>query len=185
MILIKIYKIVKLIPKVCRRVCIEPFQRRLMKKCGNNVRIGCNVRAQWENLVCGDNVAIGENALFLCTRAQIQIGDNVMFGPQVTMITGDHRTDIIGRYMISVSDKEKLPENDEEIVFEGDNWIGANATILKGVHVGKGAIIAAGAVVNKNVPAYACVGGVPAKVLKYRFTKEEQKRHEKLLMKKV
>lgn len=54
-------------------------------------------------------------------------------------------------------------------VIEDDVWIGANATIISGVKVGKGAIIAAGSTVTKDIPAYAIVGGNPAKVIKYRF----------------
>ena len=101
-----------------------------------------------------------------------------MFGPNVTVITGDHRTDLIGRYMTSVRNEEKLPENDQTVVFEGDNWIGANVTILKGVRIGKGAIVASGAVVNKDVPPYSIVGGVPARVIKYRFSEEQIKEHQ-------
>ena len=57
---------------------------------------------------------------------------------------------------------------DADIIIGDDVWIGGGALILAGVSVGKGAIIAAGAVVNKDVPDYAIVGGIPAKVLKYR-----------------
>lgn len=58
------------------------------------------------------------------------------------------------------------------IIIDDDVWIGYGVTILSGVHIGQGAIIAAGAVVTKDVPPYAIVGGVPAKMLKYRFNPE-------------
>lgn len=75
----------------------------------------------------------------------------------------------------------KLPENDQDVIFEGDNWIRMNVTILKGVTIGRGCIVAAGAVVNKSTPRYSIVGGVPAKVLKMRFTPEQIKGHEAIL----
>ncbi|GGG21673.1 CatB-related O-acetyltransferase [Paenibacillus abyssi] len=63
-------------------------------------------------------------------------------------------------------------EEFDKVVIKNDVWIGANAVIQDGVTIGNGAIIAAGAVVTKDVPDYAIVGGVPAKIIKYRFEKE-------------
>lgn len=69
---------------------------------------------------------------------------------------------------------ENSPIRDNRpIIIGNDVWIGANVIILPGVSIGDGAVIAAGAVVNKNVDAYAIVGGVPAKIIKYRFPKEQ------------
>jgi len=148
---------------------IMPFKRVMLKKCGKSVLIGRGSDLTYHNISLGNNVSIGKNAMFMCTRAEIIIGDHVMFGPHVSMITGGHRTDVVGRYMDSIGDDEKLPENDKDIILEGDNWIGANAIILKGVIIGRGAVVAAGAVVTKDVPSYSIVGGVPAKVIKMRF----------------
>lgn len=61
------------------------------------------------------------------------------------------------------------------VVIGNDVWIGANVSILPGVHIGDGAVLAAGAVVNKDVEPYEIVGGVPAKHIKYRFDAEQRK----------
>lgn len=60
-------------------------------------------------------------------------------------------------------------------------WIGCNVTILKGVTIGHGSVVAAGAVVAKSCPPYSIIGGVPAKFIRQRFTEEEIKIHERIL----
>lgn len=67
-------------------------------------------------------------------------------------------------------DKEQLQKSPP--VIGNDVWIGANAIIFRGVHVGDGAVVAAGSVVTKDVPPYAIVGGVPAKIIKKRFSED-------------
>ena len=167
---------------------VKLYNRRKIKKirkqlasCGAHVSIPPSVRFYGYNVHMSDHVSLGAGSVFMCTRAPIHIGDHVMFGPNVTMITGNHRIDCVGRYMTDITDAEKLPENDMPIVLMGDNWIGANVTILKGVTIGEGAVVAAGAVVTKDVPPYAIVGGIPAKVLQYRFDEGTLRQHKKLL----
>lgn len=60
-----------------------------------------------------------------------------------------------------------------EVKIGNDVWIGTRAMILDGITIGDGAVIGAGAVVTKNVPPYAIVGGVPAKIIKYRFSQDK------------
>lgn len=60
--------------------------------------------------------------------------------------------------MTDITDEMKLTENDQSVTLCGDNWVGANATILKGVTIGEGAVVAAGSLVIKEVPPYAIVG---------------------------
>ncbi len=136
----------------------------------------------YSHISIGDDVYIGDHASFLASISYIYIGSKVLFGPNVTIRGGNHRTDIPGRFMYDITDKEKLPDNDEDVFIEDDVWVGANSTILKGVRIGRGAIIAAGAVVNKDVPPYTIVGGVPAKVISLRFKNlDEVKLHERTL----
>lgn len=74
--------------------------------------------------------------------------------------------------MATIGDDEKLPCNDKDVVLMGDNWIGSNVVILKGVTIGRGAVVASGAVVNKDVPEFSIVGGIPAKVIGSRLSRK-------------
>lgn len=103
---------------------------------------------------------------------KLQIGSCCSIGPEVIfLLSSDHN----GKHISTFPFKVKLGITDFEgeskgdIVVEDDVWIGCRAIILSGIKVGRGAIIAAGAVVTKDVPPYAIVAGCPAKVIKYRF----------------
>lgn len=150
-----------------------------MKKCGKHVylRPSCSDFNGLWNMTIGDYTSIPKGATFYCTEASLTIGKKVIFGPRPTIITGDHRIDVVGKYIIDST--EKLPENDSPVVIEDDVWIGANVTILKGVTIGYGSVVAACAVVTKSCPPYSIVGGIPAKVLKMRFTPKEIEEHER------
>ena len=131
------------------------------------------------NLSIGDGTSIPKGTVLYCTEAPLTIGKKVVFGPNPTIITGDHRIDVIGKHILD--NTEKLPENDAPVIIEDDVWCGANVTILKGVTIGRGSVIAAGAVVTKDIPRYSIAAGVPAKVIKMRFTPEQIKEHEKII----
>ncbi|MGN0090944.1 MAG: acyltransferase [Alloprevotella sp.] len=162
-----------------------PVWKRAMRHCGRGVYLrpmSSDIKGIC-NLSVGDGTSIPKGATFYCTDAPLTIGRKVIFGPRPTIVTGDHRTDLIGKYIIDVTTEEKLPENDQPVVIEDDVWCGANVTILKGVTIGRGSIVAAGAVVTQSFPPYSVIGGVPAKLLKMRFTPEEIAEHEKMLYK--
>lgn len=157
--------------------------KRCMKHCGRGVYLrpmSSDIKGLW-NLSVGDGTSIPKGSSIYCTEAPLTIGKKVIFGPRPTIITGDHRIDVIGKYIMDST--VKLPENDAPVVIEDDVWVGSNVTILKGVTIGRGSVIAAGAVVTKSCPPYSIIGGVPAKVLKARFTSDEIKEHEGKLAK--
>jgi len=176
-----IWKSFSVFTQIWYRVIVMNMKKSMLGSCGRNVRIMRGADFTWSNVFVGNDVYVGPNALFLTSKAKIILGDHVIFGPNVSMITGNHRIDIVGRYISSVTDEEKLPDNDSNIILEGDNWIGANAMILKGVTIGTGAVVAAGAVVTKNIPEYTIWGGVPAHQMSVRFDDLEIKRHKDIL----
>ena len=157
------------------------FYKHSMKHFGYDVYLrpmSSDLKGLW-NMSVGDGSSIPKGSTFYCTEAPLTIGKKVIFGPHPTIITGDHRIDVVGKFIIDSHDK--LPLNDAPVIIEDDVWTGANVTILKGVTIGRGSVIAAGAVVTKSCPPYSIIGGVPAKVLKFRFTVDEVMEHERLL----
>lgn len=158
-----------------------------MKFCGRNVYfrpMSSDIKGIW-NLSIDDGSLIPKNSTFYCTMAPIIIGKKVIFGPHPTIITGDHRTDVVGKYIMDITDQDKYENGknryDSPVIIEDDVWCGANVTILKGVRIGKGCVVAAGAVVTKSFPPYSVIGGVPAKLIKRRFTDDEIEEHERRL----
>ena len=137
----------------------------------NKVRIGkkSNVHPTvifrlGERITIGEGCLINHNNVLQAGKGvgKIIIGNYVHTGVNVMMLAFNHGFDDLDIPTI------KQDYYDADIVIEDDVWIGGGSIILAGVTVGKGSIIAAGAVVNKDVPPYSIVGGVPAKVIKYR-----------------
>ncbi|HOV98001.1 MAG TPA: acyltransferase [Bacteroidota bacterium] len=136
---------------------------------GNNVTIKSNsiiectgvIRELGEGLMIGNNVGISQGA-FIQVRGFVKIGSNVMFGPHVSIFSENHGIDDITIPII------EQPSIRKGVVIEDDVWIGANSTILDGVIIGKGSVIAAGSVVTKNILPYTVVAGVPAKTIRQR-----------------
>ena len=120
----------------------------------NNIYIG-----KIKNISIGNNCQINENVFIQGAH----IGNNVMIAPNVALLSNMHnhsRTDI----PMNLQGKKKgVPS-----IIKDDVWLGRNVIIMPGVCVGKGSIIAAGAVVSKDVPEYCIYGGVPAKLIKNR-----------------
>ena len=128
-----------------------------------------------------DNVSIGPGATIYTTGAKLFFKHHVVVGPNLTIITDDHNASVLGNYICETYEKREC--DDQDVSIKSDVWIGCNVTILKGVTIGRGSVVAAGAVVTKSCPPYSIIGGVPAKVIKKRFTEEEILKHEEMLAK--
>ncbi|KUJ50047.1 sugar O-acetyltransferase [Chryseobacterium sp. JAH] len=108
-----------------------------------------------KNIYIGKNVFINFDCTFLAL-GRITIDDNVLIGPKVSLITEGHPLDPKDRHGLTA----------KPIVIKKNAWLGANATILPGVTIGENSIVAAGAVVSKDVPDHTIFGGIPAKIIK-------------------
>ena len=142
------------IPKTYRKIC----GNLILRKMGKNAYIGRNVRFS-RRISMGNNSGIGDGAYF---SGEIEIGNNVMMAPNVSFIAMNHVYDDV---TIPIGEQGRI---EEKIIVEDDAWLGYRCVILSGVTIGKGSIVAAGAVVTKDVPEYSVVGGVPAKIIKTR-----------------
>jgi acetyltransferase-like isoleucine patch superfamily enzyme len=110
---------------------------------------------------CGKNISVGKNVFINsgCSfqdQGGITIGDGALIGHNVVLSTLNH----------DIDPRKRSSLHPAPIVIGKNVWIGANVTVLRGVTIGDDAVIAAGAVVTKDVPANVIVGGVPAKIIK-------------------
>lgn len=117
-------------------------------------------------------ISYGGNSEFLKIGNCCSIADEVTF-----LLGGGHRLDCVSTFPFRgklVGDVEAMTKG--PIVLEDDVWIGYGATVLSGVTLGKGSVVGAGALVCADVPSYAIVAGIPAKVIRYRFDDETRAR---------
>ena len=137
-----------------RRILVNNF----VKNCGKSIRVKRNADVSMF-IKIGNYSELGTNCII---QSNTEIGNNVIMGPDVKIYTKNHKYDSLDMPM------QYQGHTSEKTVIGNDVWLGANVVITPGVTIGNHSVVAAGAIVTKNVPDYAVVGGVPAKVLKYR-----------------
>lgn len=150
------YSKVNLGSRIFRQFCAKL----ILDNCGDWVNIEKGVHF-------GDGLAIGNGSgigAYSNVPSSVTIGENVMIGQELLVYTNNHRMD-----RIDIPMKEQGWTESKPVVIGDDVWIGSRVTILPGVHIGKGSVIGAGAVVTKNVPDYEIWGGNPACFLKSRL----------------
>ncbi len=171
--------------RLCSRIVNKWWQlttlscyKKSMKHCGSNVSIARGAIMEGiSNMELGDDVYIGPGAVIYAADAELSIGNDCLFGPGLTIMTGDHRFDIVGKRIREIT--EKTADSDKEVIIEEDVWCGANVLILKGVRIGRGSVVAAGATVLRDVPPYSIY--ISKDKIRPRFSTEQIAEHERLL----
>ncbi|NCO72197.1 MULTISPECIES: hypothetical protein [Shewanella] len=150
------------------------------------VKYGVDVHVQWNveifspnNIVTfGDHVGINSGTVIL---SDVNIGNYVLIAPRCGLINrGEH---IYNKPCQTIYDGGR--SRSEMIVIEDDVWIGYGSTILGGVRIGEGSIVAANSLVINDVPPYSIVAGNPAKIIKERFSLDEILKHREMIRNKV
>lgn len=176
-----------IIQRIIRKICLY-LENKKYKNVASGVVIppGVTVSVK-DNLIIQEGGCIEPGTLILNINAKFIVGRYSGAGPNLTVVAGNHMS-VIGKFLMQVTDEDKRqldPEHlqDQDVVLEEDVWLGANVTLLNGVRIGRGAVVAAGTVIRTKIPPYAIVAGNPAKVVGFRFTPEQIEEHEKLLYK--
>lgn len=138
--------------------------RRFVERCGVGLQIGPGVTLAFACEI-GDHVTINEN----CRLQAIKIDDYALIAPECYVVTRNHRFADPHTPIVLQGYQDEVPPH-----IGRDVWIGARVMLLPGVTIGEGAIAAAGAVVTKDVPPYAIVGGVPARVIGHRGSPDHE-----------
>lgn len=147
-----------------------------LKDIGKNVAIMARVKIMSpQKVVIGNAVLLNEDTK-VGGQCGVSIGNHVLIGYNVNIVSENHA------YQNPLLPIKKQGYYGGPIIIYDDVWIGANAVILPNVILGRGCIIGANAVVTKNVPEYAIVGGIPAKLLRYRFSKSDIEKARKIVL---
>jgi acetyltransferase-like isoleucine patch superfamily enzyme len=155
-----VFRAQRLAPALNASASIDEMRERLGELIGSKIDKSSTVFVPFhtnfgKHIKIGKNVFINHACSFL-DLGGITIEDDVLIGPRVNLVTENHPVDPTKRKYLDL----------KPIVIKRNAWIGVGATILPGVTIGENSIVAAGAVVNKDVPANTIVGGVPAKLLR-------------------
>ena len=155
------------------RICFKAVQKQWRKSNLHNGTVLAHETDQ--SLISVGDHTYGTLSVYANTKdAKLKIGHFCSIGDGVEFIlSSDHPTNCVSTFPFKVKclgsvAAEAITKGD--IVVGDDVWIGQNSVVLSGITIGQGAVVSAGSVVTKDVPPYAIVGGVPAKLIKYRFS---------------
>ena len=164
------YVVLRYLPEGYHHSFLKPFNaarsfvcRKIFQKCGANVTVHRGAYfGSGRKLSIGANSNLGVNS-FINARGGISLGENVLMGPDVMILTGMHNF-----RNINVPIQEQ-PMDYAPVLIGNDVWLGARVVVLPGKTIGDGCVIGANSVVSKDIPAYSVAAGAPIKIIKSRM----------------
>ena len=144
----------------------EKYLQEVFAECGKNCYIELPFRANWggHHVHFGSGIYANYN-LTVVDDGHIYVGDQVMFGPNVTIITAAHP--------VNPELRKKAYQFNRDVYIGKNAWIGSNVTILPGVHIGENSVIGAGSIVTKDIPADVVAVGNPCRILRHISEKDD------------
>lgn len=162
-----------MLKKLKRKIDLLQFRKKWRNNNTHNFTYAKNL-FKLENVEVGNYTYGGISVLSEVKERKLHIGNYCSLAEEVLFLLGDdHFINNVSTFPFKAKVIKEVPAeatSKGDIIVDDDVWIGFGAKILSGVHIGQGAVVATGAVVTKDVPPYTIVGGVPARVLKHRFS---------------
>ena len=162
-----------------QKIYNKNMSRSKYAKIGRHCDLGYEMITVPQNIYMEDYTRLQSRITFISYKGKLVIKKYAAIGAGCIIIPGDHVPTVgVPQYLAG---RVHINDKDGEIVVGEDAWIGAGTILLSHCRIGRGAVVAAGAVVSKPVPPYAVVAGVPAKIIATRFSLEQILEHERSL----
>lgn len=167
--------------RLIKQQYIAPYDTSGYGKVGKHSIIKSNSILKKQNIYVDDYCLIQDQLNLITNKGKLIIGKYSVIASGCTIIPDSHRFNVgVPFYMAAI---KNINDTTKDVVIKEDCSIGAGCIILSGCHIARGAVVGAGCVVKKDVPPYAVVVGVPARIIATRFTKEQIIQHETILYK--
>ena len=158
---------------------VESYDKKKYAKIGNHTIIAGNTHVVPRNMEIDDYCVIQDRLNFISFKGKLYVKKYSVISSGVTIVPASHQLTVgVPFYLSTVG---HINDKEGDVRIDEDCWIGTGAIILSNCHIGRGAVVAAGAVVTKNVPPYAVVAGVPARIIASKFNLDQVIEHERKL----
>lgn len=158
---------------------VEPYNKKKYAKIGEHTIIASNTHMVPRNMEIDDYCVIQDRLNFISFKGKLYVKKYSVISSGVTIVPASRQLTVgVPFYLSTVG---HINDKEGDVRIDEDCWIVTGAIILSNCHIGRGAVVAAGAVVTKDVPPYAVVAGVPARIIASKFTREQIMEHESIL----